>query len=232
MGEITVLFYGSPNHGTVNSVEILLLDPEYRDQRTVLVDIKGIVEVDHQSGVWQSNNHSITFKKKWKDQNIDYGKISSYSASDDQVSTVLIFENLDSEDYEEVSITLKMKGKAFDFTAELKFHNQVLIILSKIISTMWYSIYVTAVIAIQIFSAFALLKLIDGPNFASGVKFSILSLCLCNIEDFAQTMSHIEYLMSSPSGYLLFILPAISYLTLFVAFEMKMLFLVWKSHNI
>lgn len=125
-----------------------------------------------------------------------------------------------------------MKGKAFDFTAELKFHNQVLIILSKIISTMWYSIYVTAVIAIQIFSAFALLKLIDGPNFASGVKFSILSLCLCNIEDFAQTMSHIEYLMSSPSGYLLFILPAISYLTLFVAFEMKMLFLVWKSHNI
>lgn len=125
-----------------------------------------------------------------------------------------------------------MKGKTFDFTAELKFHNQVLIILSKIISTMWYSIYVSAVIAIQIFSAFALLKLIDGPSFSSGAKFSVLSLCLCNIEDFAQTMSHIEYLMSSPSGYLLFVLPALSYLTLFVAFEMKMLFLVWKSHNI
>lgn len=46
MGEITVVFYGSPNHGTVNSVEILLLDPEYRDQRTVLVEIKGMVEVD------------------------------------------------------------------------------------------------------------------------------------------------------------------------------------------
>lgn len=47
MGEITVLFYGSPNHGAVNSVEILLLDPEYRDQRTVMVEIKGIVDVDH-----------------------------------------------------------------------------------------------------------------------------------------------------------------------------------------
>lgn len=232
MGEITVLFYGSPNHGTVNSVEILLLDPEYRDQRTVMVEIKGVVEVDERSGVWQNSNHSITYNKKWKDRIIDYGKISSYSASDDHVSTVIIFENLDSEDYEEVSITLKMKGRTFDFTAELKFHNQVLIILSKIISTMWYSIYVTVVIVIQIFSAFALLKLIDGPNFASGAKFSILSLCLCNIEDFAQTMSHIEYLMSSPSGYLLLVLPVLSYLTLFVVFEMKMLFLVWKSHNI
>lgn len=84
MGEITVVFYGSPNHGTVNSVEILLLDPEYRDQRTVLVEIKGMVEVDHQSGVWQNSSHSITYNKKWKDRNID-------SASDDHVSTVLIF---------------------------------------------------------------------------------------------------------------------------------------------
>lgn len=91
MGEITVVFYGSPNHGTVNSVEILLLDPEYRDQRTVLVEIKGMVEVDHQSGVWQNSSHSITYNKKWKDRNIDSGKISSYSASDDHVSTVLIF---------------------------------------------------------------------------------------------------------------------------------------------
>jgi hypothetical protein len=38
--------------------------------------------------------------------------------------------------------------------------------------------------------------------------------------------------MGSSSGYLLFILPSISYLILFVVFEMKMLFLVWKSHNI
>lgn len=36
-----------------------------------------------------------------------------------------MFENLDSDDYEEVTITIQMTGSTFDFTAELKFYNQV-----------------------------------------------------------------------------------------------------------
>lgn len=38
--------------------------------------------------------------------------------------------------------------------------------------------------------------------------------------------------MGSSSGYLFYILPSISYIVLFIVFDMKMLFLVWKSHNI
>jgi len=37
--------------------------------------------------------------------------------------------------------------------------------------------------------------------------------------------------MSSGTAYLLFVLPAIAYLVLFVIFDMKMLFLVWRSHH-
>jgi hypothetical protein len=37
---------------------------------------------------------------------------------------------------------------------------------------------------------------------------------------------------TSQSGYLFFILPALAYLVLFVVFDMKMLFLVWRSSNL
>lgn len=33
------------------------------------------------------------------------------------------------------------------------------------------------------------------------------------------------------SGYLFFIIPAIAYIILFIIFDMKMLFLVWRSNN-
>jgi hypothetical protein len=40
-----------------------------------------------------------------------------------------MFENLDSDDYEEVTITIQMTGASFDFTAELKFYNQVWVVV-------------------------------------------------------------------------------------------------------
>ena len=60
---------------------------------------------------------------------------------------------------------------------------------------------------------------------------SLLTLSICNIEDFYYTMQNIEYIMYAGTAYLLYILPAISCLVLFVVFDMKMLFLVWRSHN-
>ena len=81
---------------------------------------------------------------------------------------------------------------------------------------MLYSLYVSGVVAIQIFSAFMLMKEMDTPNFAFGAKFSLLAFAVCNILDFSQAMTHIEYIMGSSSGYLFFILPSIAYLTLFV----------------
>lgn len=62
---------------------------------------------------------------------------------------------------------------------------------------MSYSIYVTGVIAMQIISAYMLLKIMDAPNFVFTAKISLLTLSLCNIEDFSQTMTHIQYIMSS-----------------------------------
>lgn len=97
---------------------------------------------------------------------------------------------------------------------------------------MVYSLYVSAVVAIQIYSVYMLLKVIDTPNFVFGSKFSLLTLAICNILDFAQTMTHFEYIMGSSSGYLFFILPSFAYLSLFIFLDMKMLFLAWKSHNL
>ena len=34
------------------------------------------------------------------------------------------------------------------------------------------------------------------------------------------------------SGYLFFILPSLAYIVLFIIFDMKILFLVWRSHNL
>jgi hypothetical protein len=45
-------------------------------------------------------------------------------------------------------------------------------------------------------------------------------------------MSHIQNIMSSESGYLFFVLPSLAYIVLFIIFDMKMLFLVWRSQNI
>ncbi len=37
----------------------------------------------------------------------------------------------------------------------------------------------------------------DAPNFVFSAKMSLLTLSLCNIEDFSQTMNHIQYIMGS-----------------------------------
>ena len=97
---------------------------------------------------------------------------------------------------------------------------------------MGYSLYTTAVTILQIYSAYMLLKIMDAPNFVFSGKFSLLTLSLCNIEDFSSTMTHIQYIMGSSSGYLFFILPSIAYLALFIVIDMKMLFVAWKSNNI
>lgn len=60
-----------------------------------------------------------------------------------------------------------------------------------------YSLYVTAVVAIQIYSGFRLVRIMETPNFVFTAKMSLLTLSLCNIEDFSQTMSHIQYIMGS-----------------------------------
>ena len=44
-------------------------------------------------------------------------------------------------------------------------------------------------------------------------------------------MAHIQYIMNTGSGYLFFILPSLTFIVLFIIFDMKMLFLVWKSQN-
>ncbi len=72
------------------------------------------------------------------------------------------------------------------------------------ISTMAYSLFATGLVAIQIYSGYVLLRIMDAPNFVFSAKISLLTLSLCNIEDFSQTMSHIQYIMSSEVDLLLF----------------------------
>jgi hypothetical protein len=57
---------------------------------------------------------------------------------------------------------------------------------------MLYSLYVSAVVLVQIFSAYMLMRDMDGPNFAAvGCRYSLLTLAACNILDFAQMMTHV-----------------------------------------
>lgn len=95
---------------------------------------------------------------------------------------------------------------------------------------MTYSFYVTSVAILQIYSVLSLLRILDDVIFTIGTKLSVLSLCLCSVQDFALMMTHVEYSMRPSSGYLFFILPALAYLVLF-AVGTKMLFMVWKSQN-
>jgi hypothetical protein len=46
---------------------------------------------------------------------------------------------------------------------------------------MAYSLFVTGMIAIQIFSAYKILQIMDAPNFVFAGKLSLLTLSLCNI---------------------------------------------------
>ena len=62
---------------------------------------------------------------------------------------------------------------------------------------MAYSLYVSAVIGLQVWSAYMLLRVMEGPNLAFAGRLSLLTLSLCNIEDFSSTMEHIQYIMGS-----------------------------------
>jgi hypothetical protein len=46
---------------------------------------------------------------------------------------------------------------------------------------MGYSLFVSGVVCLQIFSAFRLLKVMDAPNFVFTAKFSLLAVSICNI---------------------------------------------------
>lgn len=74
-GQIIAYFYGSPNRESVNSVEIILLDPRYEDERVVLLDLKSIVEVDPKTGVWSNPAHSLSFAKIWREREGDAGML-------------------------------------------------------------------------------------------------------------------------------------------------------------
>lgn len=74
-GQIIAYFYGSPNRESVNSVEIILLDPRYEDERVVLLDVKSIVEVDPKTGIWSNSNHSLSFARIWREREGDAGTL-------------------------------------------------------------------------------------------------------------------------------------------------------------
>jgi hypothetical protein len=46
---------------------------------------------------------------------------------------------------------------------------------------MAYSLFVSGVTCIQIYSAYCLLKVMDAPNFVFAAKFSLLAVSICNI---------------------------------------------------
>lgn len=75
---------------------------------------------------------------------------------------------------------------------------------------MGYSLYVSAVVLIQIVSVYILLKKIDtNPGVVN--KMSLTTIAMCNIEDFYLTMIHIEFIMTSGVKLCLFSRVLISY---------------------
>jgi hypothetical protein len=122
-------------------------------------------------------------------------------------------------------VRIQSKGKNFDFSAQLTFYNQVL-------STMAYSAYASFALAIQIYSSMRIIKTMEEPNFVLTAKYSLLTICFCNIYDFYRTMAHIQYVMGMESGSLFFVIPGMASLVLFIIFDMKMLFLIWRSQNL
>lgn len=117
-----------------------------------------------------------------------------------------------------------MKGTDFSFSGKLNFDDERL-------STLGYCLYTMGLVVGQIICSFLILKQIDGPNPNFSNKFSLTTVAFCNIQDFYLTMMHIEYIMeSSSNSYLFYIIPSFSYIVLFVVFDMKLLFLVWRSH--
>ncbi len=120
---------------------------------------------------------------------------------------------------------INSKGKKFNFSAQLTFYDQLL-------STLAYSAYASLALFIQIFSSVRIIKTMEEPNFVLTAKYSLLTICFCNIYDFYRTMAHIQYVMGGESGSLFFIVPGLASLVLFIVFDMKMLFLIWRSQNL
>ena len=79
---------------------------------------------------------------------------------------------------------LTFSGPDFTFTAKLDYDEARF-------STLFYCLYVTLVVSIQVSSAYLLLKKIETthPNIVN--KISLSTMAVCNIEDFYLTMVNI-----------------------------------------
>jgi hypothetical protein len=51
----------------VNSAEIYLLDPQYYDEKIVLLQIKGVIAIDPVSGIWEGVNNSVVVTEYWRE---------------------------------------------------------------------------------------------------------------------------------------------------------------------
>jgi len=49
------------------------------------------------------------------------------------------------------------------------------------VSTLAYSLYLSLMVGIQIYSAMWMLRIMDAPNFVFTAKLSLLTLSVCNI---------------------------------------------------
>jgi len=44
------------------------MDPTYEDGRMVLLQVKGIIEVNDTMGVWDNSSHSVTYTTIWRER--------------------------------------------------------------------------------------------------------------------------------------------------------------------
>lgn len=66
-GRMIAVFYGSPNRETLNSLDLFIMDPSYEDGRMVLLQVKGIIEVNESTG-WENSSHAVSYTTIWRER--------------------------------------------------------------------------------------------------------------------------------------------------------------------
>ena len=97
----------------------------------------------------------------------------------------------------DLRVLVELKGTTFGYSSELVYRNNVGFFVIKIMQSAFYSLFLAALLGVQIFSgAMIIAKLENQPEKLA--KLSILTLALCCMLDFSSMINLFALMVSNP----------------------------------
>ena len=120
-GRIKAIFYGEVIYGSIDSVDIYILDPRYIDEKMILVQIKSLILINDETKSWNNSNHEVTVTEFWRQRSQNTCKKFIYQETLSEVNSTIILSNTSATTPLDFSISFEIKGNTFGIKADLSY---------------------------------------------------------------------------------------------------------------